>query len=224
MTLLAGDVIESARDRHMAFVRELAPQGMCLRILTQYHRELLGKIARIDEDVLRVDTVTAMPLAVFANGIALPANRTVVAVSAVPTNPNARPFDVTLVPVALRNDRSTPGAAAWQAGDVLYLRGDATNWQNVASIAIATVPVPAPVLTSATALAVPDTAERAMVENVARALALRGPAKEGLPPIDTSAFIATAADAETAFLNEVRNRLTGRAYHTRDLMHNFDGC
>lgn len=223
MTLLAGDMIEAARDRHMAFVRELAPQGVCLRFLSQYHRELLGKIAEIDEDVLRVDTVVAMPLAAFAAGITLPANRTIVAVSGSTNGATPTDFEITLVPVALRNNTSTPGAAAWQAGNVLYLRGNAANWANVASIAVATVPVPASVLASTTLLAVPDTAERAVVENLAFMLAKRGHNQgDKLPPIDIGAFAASAADAETAYLKEVRNRLGGRAYHTRDVMHNFD--
>lgn len=222
MALLAGDVIESARDRHRAFAREFAPQGMCLRFLSQYVRELLGKIMAIDADVLRVDTPVAMPLAVFGNGIALPANRTIVAITAQETGANPRTIDVTLVPVALRNDIKTPLSAAWESNGVLYLRGGAADWQNIASLAIATIPVPAAIAASTAALPVPDMAERACVEGLALALARRGPPKDGLPPIELSSFAAAAADAEGNYLNEVSNRLASRTHFTRDVMHYFD--
>lgn len=222
MALLAGDVIEGARDRHRAFAREFAPQGMCLRFLSQYVRELLGKVAALDPDVLRVDTPVVMPLADFAAGIALPANRSVVAISATETGSNPRTFEVTLVPVALRNDIKTPSAAAWEANGVLYLRGSANDWQNVGSLAIATIPVPAAITTSQTALPLPDTAERALIEGLALLLARRGPPKDGLPPIELSSFAAAKDDAEGAYLKEVMNRVTHRAHFTRDVMHNFD--
>lgn len=222
MALVAGDVIEAARDRHKAFVRELAPQGMALRFLSQYQRELLGKIAEIDEDVLRTDTNTVMPLAVFDNGIALPANRTIVAISALTTGAVPNSLEVALVPASLRNDRSTPARAAYQIGDKLFLRGAASDWTTIGSIAVATVPVPVPVTKSTDVLVVPDTAERALIENLALAMALRGHNEPNIPAIDTGAFGARAKDAEQAYLTEVLNRTTGRAYHTRDVMHYFD--
>jgi hypothetical protein len=221
MALLVGDVIDSARDRHVAFDRERCPQGMAIRMLSEYAIELHGKVMEIDEDVLRVEFSTNLPLAVFANGIALPANRTVVSVAALATGANARTFPVDLIPAEQRFDYNTPAAAAWQIGDVLYLRGDAQQWLNVASIAIATVPIPAPLTRSTDALFLPDTAKRALAENVALAFALRGHSDEALPAIDTAAFAARAARAEESYLDEVRNRLTGRSFHTRDVMFRY---
>lgn len=222
MALLAGDVIDAVRDRHVAFSRERAPQGMVLRLLSHYQRELLGKIMEIDEDILRVDATTVLPLAVFDTGIALPVNRTVVAVTALTTGGVPRTLDVTLVPVALRNDPATPRRAAWQAGNTLYLRGAAIDWTTIASITVATVPVPAAITRSIDVLVVPDTAEKALADNVALALALRGIIGEGVPAPDFNAFGARAKDSENSFLNEVLNRTTGRATHTRDVMRYFD--
>lgn len=221
MALLVGDVIDSARDDHVAFDRERCPQGMCIRILSEYAIELHGKIMEIDEDVLRTEFSTNLPLAVFAAGIPLPANRTVVSIAALATGVNARSFPVELVPAEQRFDSNTPAAAAWQIGDVIYLRGDAQQWLNVASIAIATVPIPVPLTKSADALFLPDTTKRALARNLALALALRGHSDASLPAIDAAAFASRAADAEKSYLDEVRNRLTGRAFHTRDVMFRY---
>lgn len=178
MTLLAGEVIDAVRDRHAAFHRERAPQGVCLRFLSQYARQLHGKIAEIDEDVLRVETNTVLPLADFAAGIALPANRTVVAVTAQDTAAvNPRSFDLDLVPAAMRNDRNTPASAVWQIGNALYLRGAASDWTPYGSIAVSTIPIPVAIEKSSDAIPLPDTSEVALIENLAYMLAKRGDRK-----------------------------------------------
>ena len=217
MALLAGDVIDAARDRHVAFDRERCPNGLCLRLLSGYAVELHGKITRLDEDVLRTEFSTPLPLANFAAGIALPANRTIVAVAGQPVGSTDQ-FDILLVPASNKSDVNTPLAAAYQIGDVLYLRGNAQLWNAVASVAIATVPVPSPFLKSSDAVWLPDTSKRALAENLALALAKRGHNDPTLPAIDLAAFAASAADAEKAYLDDVQNRLTGRAFYTRDVM------
>lgn len=221
MALLAGDLIDAVRDRHSAFDRERAPQAMILRFLSQYARELHGKIAEIDEDVLRVEFSTPFPLAVFGNGIALPANRTVVDIAALALGADMRSFPVELIPAGQRFDYNTPAAAAWQIGNNVYFRGGAQDWTTVASVAIATVPIPAALTKSSDVVPLPDTAERALIEAVALKLAIRGFVGDGLPALDPTVFAQVAENAETAYLNEVRNRLTGRVFHTRDVMFRY---
>lgn len=222
MTLLAGDVIDAARDRHVAFDREWAPQGMMLRFLSQYVRRLHSLIAEIDEDVLRVETNTVLPLADFAAGIALPANRTIVGIVAQETGTNnPRTIDIALVPANLRNDRNTPAAAAFQIGNKVYLRGKASDWTRYGSVAISTVPVIAGVVKSSDVIDLWTDPLEALADAVALAVARRGP-REGAPPITLGSFEKAAASSETAFLDEIRNRLTGRSYQTRDVMHYFD--
>jgi hypothetical protein len=225
MTLLAGDVIDAARDRHAAFDRERAPQGVCLRFLSQSARRLHGKIMEIDEDVLRVEQNTVLPLADFSAGIALPANRTIVGVTVQDRSAvNPRSFDIDLVPANLRNDRNTPAAAAWQIGNKLYLRGAASDWTQYGSIAVSTVPIPPLVAKSSDVIDLPDTALEALADAIALQLAKRGVTpKDGerLPPIVLGAFVASAKSSEDDFLDEIRNRLTGRTFQTRDVMHYF---
>lgn len=222
MPLLAGSVIDAARDRHVAFSRERAPQGVCLRFLSQAVRHLLGRVAEIDEDLLRVEMNVVLPLADFAAGIALPANRSVVAVTVEETGVNPRSFDIPIVPAALRNDVNTPLAAAWQIGNSLYLRGKANDWTSFGSIAVSTIPVPAEITKSTDELPVEDTAERALADAVALELAGRMVGVEGVPPINLAAFAAKAAASEDRYLDDVRNRTHSRVVQTRDVMHYFD--
>lgn len=222
MPLIAGNVIDAARDRHVAFSRERAPQGVCLRFLSQAVRSLLGKVAEIDEDLLRVEMNVALPLADFDAGIALPANRSVVAVTVEETGVNPRSFDLDIVPASNRNDVTTPISAVWQIGDTLYLRGAASDWQNYGSIAVSTIPVPDALLTDKDVLPVEDTAERALADAVALDLARRTSGMDGMPQLDLRAFAAMAGDSEERYLDNVRNRVHSRVFTTRDVMHYFD--
>jgi hypothetical protein len=197
---------------------------MVLRMLSRAHSRLLGVIAGIDPDLLRVETSTALPLADHADGLTLPANRNVVAVTVLQTGANARSFDVPIVPAHLRDDKDTHPAAVYQIGNVLYLRGTAQDWRNIASVAVATIPVPLDITASTGALVVPDEAFDCLVQAVALDLARRGlvPPVDGLPPIDLRAFIEFARDSEQAFLTEVRRRVSRRVAHTVDATHLYD--
>lgn len=222
MPLLAGSVIDAARDRHVAFSQERAPNGVCLRFLSQRVRELLGKIAEIDEDLLRVELNVVLPLADFAAGIALPANRSVVAVTVEETGVNPRSFDLPIVPASNRNDVNTPLGAVWQIGNTLYLRGKASDWTNYGSIAVATIPVPAALVKLNDTLPVDDTAERALADGLAFDLGARMAGVEGVPPINLDILAASASRSSEAYLDEVRNRTHSRVIQTRDVMNYFD--
>lgn len=210
MTLLAGSVIDAARDRHVSFQPKHQPSGPMLRFLSRYVRELHGKIARLDEDILRVEEVVVLPLADHTAGIVLPANRTIVEIAAVPVD-GSDPVIIDLIPAATRNDRNAPFAAAWQVGDRLYLRSPATAWNRMTAVGIWTVPIPVPLVNAASELPVPDTAENAVVEALAAFMASR------VPGLDVGQFKAIAAEAERVFLDDVQNRLGGRTFRTRDV-------
>jgi hypothetical protein len=220
MPLIAGNVIDAARDRHVAFSREHAPQGVCLRFLSQQVRALLSRVAEIDEDALRVEMNVVMPLADFAAGIALPANRAVVAVTGEETGANPRNFDLAIVPASHRNDINTPLSAVWQIGNTLYLRGAASDWTNFGSIAVSTIPVPPALLTDKDVLPVDDTAERALADALAVDLASRLVGVEGIPAFDINVLSARASASADSYLDEVRNRASG-VFETRDVMHYY---
>lgn len=216
MALLAGDVIDEARDRHPAFDRNRNPQKVVRRELSRYVSRLLGKIDLIDEAALSLEVSTAMPLAIFANGIVLPANRGVREVVAVDAQGKRYPLD--LIPVGQRSDRTTRVASVWIVNGVLYLNGSAATWSGITSIAVSYTPLAGPVVADDDVLAVPDNALSACVEALALFMARRGHTdKDGdIPPIVFQDFVDQSAKAEREFLEEVGDSLSSQTFRVRD--------
>jgi hypothetical protein len=216
VALLAGDVIDEARDRHPAFDKNRNPQKVVRRELSRYVTRLLGKIKLIDETGLVVETSFAMPLAVFANGIPLASNRGVREVVAVDAQGKRYPLD--LIPVGQRSDRTTRVASVWIVNGVLYLNGSAATWAGITSIAVSYTPQAGQVLTDLDVLPVPDNARSTVVEALAVFMARRGQTdKDGdLPPIVLQDFIEQAAKTEREFLEDVGDSLSSQTFRVRD--------
>lgn len=220
MSLLAGNVIDAARDRHAAFDPKRHPNKMALRFLSSYVKQLHGKITAIDEDAVRVEITAGLPLADFSAGIPLPVNTRFVAAASVtyPSPSTFSPVPLTIIASGERNAFNTPAGAAWQVGGALYLAGDATRWKAFNSIAISVVTLPVDLVALQDVLAVPDAAELACVEAVALFFAKREVQESsGDPKIGLSAFVATATDAEKSYLNDVMNNVAGRTFYTLDV-------
>ncbi|MGH3428480.1 MAG: hypothetical protein ACRDQZ_13085 [Mycobacteriales bacterium] len=219
MAITAATVIDEARDRHAAFDRKRIPDRMARRFLSNYAIQLHGRILAIDPDALRVDVVTALPLADFDAGIALPAGVRYIA-DVVTTEPdtvaNPRTVPVTLLPAAQRNAPNGPLAAVWQVGSTVYLRSPATLWRYMGSITIAYVPLPVELADLNAVLPVPDAAKLACVESVAAFMARRGSTDSSAPEIDLQEFNQEKTEAEGAYLADVANRLTGQVWITQD--------
>lgn len=221
MATLAGTVIDKARDRHAAFDRKRVPDRMARRFLSDYVRQLHGKIAAIDPEALRVDLEQALPLVDHDAGIALPANRYVASVVAWdPATANPRQsYPVVLINAEQADARNSPWRAAWTVGSTLFLRGPASAWTNLDSVAIAYIPIPVELTTldgATGTLPLPDTAELACVEQLAFFMARRGAMEPNAPPIDVRMFADVAQATEAAFLVDIANRLTGQVFFTRD--------
>lgn len=221
--MTAGDVLLAARDRHPAFDRHRTPDAVALRFLSDYARELHGKVAAIDESLLAEEGVTAtLPLADHEAGIPLPANRYLAGVTGRMQGwsvDEPRTFPIVCIPWARRFDRDVPRGAAWEHGDVLYLRSPASLWRSVDQVAVSLVPIPQPLTDLNSALALPETARRACVEHTALAMARRGHTDPALPVIDVAGFITIARTAEADYLADVANRLTGIPSSVRDVWH-----
>lgn len=215
--LTAGGVINAARDRHAAFDRRRTPDGVLLRHLSAYTKQLHGRISSIDPDILRVEQSTAFPLADHEAGITLPDNRFVAAVSIADNSTPANNYPIELIPAITRNDLNAPVLAAWQIGSKIYLRSPASLWTRASSIAISYIAIPVPLTKLSDTLAVPDTAELACIESVALLLARRGHNDPNLPRIVVREFADVFTDAEDQFLKDIANRLGGRRFRTRDI-------
>ncbi len=220
MAFTAGQVIDKARDRHAAFDRKRVPDRMARRFLSDYARQLAGRVEALDPDALRVEMVTNLPLADFDAGIALPAGVRYIAdiVAKEPdTVANPRTFPVTLINAAQKNAPNGPLAAAWQIGNTLYLRSPASNWQYMGSIAVAYVPTPVELADLNAVIGLPDAGELACVERVAEFMARRGSMDSSAPPVDLTTFASAADRAEAAYIADVANRLTGQTWFTQDV-------
>lgn len=224
MPRLVSSVINAARDRHVAFDKQRNPSGPLYRFLGQYMQVLSGKMLLIDPESTGLLAEMTVDLSAydFDAGVALDTGTLVVEVvlNDPATSIPQRSYPIELIDPAQRFAPNGPRAAAWQIGNVLYLRGRAEDYQNYGSITLRVTPAVLDQLvweTAGTALMLPDDAELACVEAVALFMAKRGHNDPKLPPIDLGAFKATAAEAETDFLNLVRRRVTGRSFFTADV-------
>jgi hypothetical protein len=219
MAIVTATVIDKARDRHAAFDRKRIPDRMARRFLSDFCRQLHGRIEALNPSALRVDLAVALPLADFDAGIALPAGARFIAeiVAKEPdTVANPRSYPVRLIPVEQRSAPNGPLAAAWQVGNTLYLRSPASLWRYIGSLAVAYVPFPVELADVNAVLPVPDAAELACVERVAEFMARRGSTDPSAPPIDLGGFTSVADRAELAYLDDVKNQLTGMVIVTAD--------
>lgn len=113
------------------------------------------------------------------------------------------PKPLRLVTYHARMQRTTQWYAAYVLNRTLYVVGDATDWNTVASIDLRYVPEP-PTFTALTDyLLLPDHAAPAMIAHAAYMAGLRVQGLEGIPPLDLNALLAAKQAAEDAFLREV---------------------
>lgn len=224
MPRLVSGIINAARDRHVAFDKQRMPSGPLYRFLAQYTAKLSGMVALIDPDAAGLTAEETVDLDVFDfdAGMVLDPNRfvTEVVLNDPATSVPQRSYPIDLIDAALRFAPNGPRAAAWQMGNVLYLRGRFEDWRNYGSITVRYVGgLAAEGANEARAaeMALPDEAELPCIENLALFMAKRGHSDPKLPAIDLGAFKAEALEAETAYLDLVRRRVTGRVFFTQDV-------
>lgn len=215
--------VQSARDRHPTFDEPRQPTGPVYRELARIVQELqdvtLGYIPEYTQ--LPVTTTVTLPLAAFADGIALPACRSVEEVIAVDpaSAQDPRSHEVALIDGGTRFARNTPKRSAWQEGDTLFLSGTAVDWQQFGTIEIVTVPifsdVSADALQAANAtLPLPDAAEPAVVARLAAFMARRS---AGVVDAQLRAeLVAEAERAESRYTDHLITRLAGTVFYTGD--------
>lgn len=220
MPLLAGNVIDAARDRHAAFGPQRHPNKAALRFLSAYVKQLHGKVLAINPDALRVDVTASLPLTTFDDGIALPANTQAIVevVGRYPAATARSPYPITLIDASARNALNAPRGAAWRVGDTLYLRSPDTLWRDFDAIVFAVVTLPGSLAALDDTLAVPDAAEMACIEQVAAFFAGRV-AQEEETRIALDRFDQKAAEAEGHYLATVTAALTGTTFFTQDVWH-----
>jgi hypothetical protein len=226
MTRLVSGVITAARDEHPRFDERTAPPGPVYRRLATYCQELSTKLAALDPTIAGVEVTLTfdLPLADFDAGMALGAHRVVTEVSIV-DSPDRNPQHSYPIDLISRDQRFAPNgpvAAAWQEGNILYLRGPDTRWRdyNGGTVQVQVIEAmgddAAAALQSPTAvLPLPDDAAPAVIANLALFMAIRA-AAEGAT-IDVASYERRAREAEGIFLEGVLDRPGARTFFTQDV-------
>ncbi len=203
-TLVAGDLIKSARDEHPTFDDRRHPDPVLLRELSRYQRELLAKIVAMDPTLAVEYVDTPLPLAVFENGIAIPAYK--------------YPFGAQVTHV--RDGRTHPvEIVSWESNTlyrhavyllngILFLCGKAHDWEHFTNIRFLYVPEIAALAMQTTAVLtyLPNAAESTLVSYLAMKMAQRGGAADGEPKPDPGVFAAQWQLDEDRLFDELGRR------------------
>jgi hypothetical protein len=208
-TLVADNLIVAARDASPTYDDRRHPDAVLLRALSRYQKELLGRIIRLDPSKAVEYFDQALPLTVFANGIAVPAYKYPLGAQ-VTYSGGTDVCHLTLVQWA-DNLRYSHGGdesgarACYLLNGILFLCGEAEDWTEFSSLRWRYVAEPAALAMSrATVLTLlPDSAEGTLVAYLALKMAQRGGAEEGEPKPDAASAAADWQVAEDRFFDEM---------------------
>ncbi len=220
MPTTAATVIDAARDKHSAFDKEHHPNKGALRHLSQFVKRAHGQLTQMDPSLVTVNVTTTLPLVDHGAGIALPTGtRMVEEIIATYSATNAQPRDpyrVRLIDFVQRFAPNAPRGAAWQQGQVLYLRSPASIWQSFASVTVTLATMPTDLAELGDTLALPDTAQEWCIEEVAYYFAKRE-VQENDTKISLDAFRICRDEARDGFLADIANSQQGRMMFTEDV-------
>lgn len=220
MSRLVSGVIEEARDGHSSFTPAAHPPGVLYRRLASFCNRVQGRILALSPGHSGIEqTVTfQMPLDDFDAGLNIGPNRIVTDIQLVDPQDIATPrtYPIELISRDQRFAVNGPTAAAWQEGDIVYLRGPGTRWSRFVGTVQVQVIIPFGD-TEATALQapgallpLPDSFGGVAALDLQAAMALRSS-----PPLP--GFAELAAATEAAALQDFATRLTAVSFFTADV-------
>lgn len=204
MTLVARDLIQSARDEHLAFDRRRHPDGMLVRALSRYQRRLVPRLIRLNPTILTQVLEQALPLPDFDAGVTLPDHKypAGVEVETLPQESGLRQpkFQVELIPWQAR--------FRWHLGafirnNVLYLTGSERDWLGFVKLRFYYVPEVTPLTTVDDTLVLPDAAEPCLVAFLASFMAQRPVGGADVERPDVREFRTAWRETEEEFLDEM---------------------
>ena len=220
-TLVVGDLISRARSRHPTFDDRRHPDPVLLEALSDYQGDLVAEIITKDPSVLVNNFTQALPLAVFENGIAIPAYKYPFGVQATRTfGSNTKTYPIDLVNWG---ESAHYKHAAYLLNGILFLCGKSRDWEHEDSIIFLYVPEVADLATDTRdALTqvltnLPDSARSTVIAFLAAEMASRGGAGPGQTPPDAASFAARWTLAEQKFLTEIGRKQTAVVGRVRDV-------
>ena len=200
-TLVVGDILTASRDQSPTYDDRRHPDAVLLRALSRYQKELLGRIIRLDPSKAVEYFDQALPLTVFANGIAVPAYKYPLGAQVTYSGgTEVRHLELVSWPDNLRHHH-----ACYLLNGILFLCGEAEDWTEYSTLRWRYVAEPAALAMSrATVLTLmPDSAEGTLVAYLALKMAQRGGAEEGEPKPDAASAAADWQVAEDRLFDEL---------------------
>jgi hypothetical protein len=199
------DVLTDARDRHPALDRQLTPDIIGRRWLSQAQRELMSRAIEADEHyAASVQTATLATdeavLAAMTDGITLDANLRVLGVTVHYEEP-VEDQPVTLTTFAHRLARH-PVRSAYVLSGKLYLMGDLLEWAGATSLSIVLSPFPGELATLGATLVMQDDARLVLAAKLAAYWATRL-GKDQIAREDLKELKEAAAEAEASFIRTI---------------------
>lgn len=201
MAFTAADVLDGARDFHPSFDPKTQPDTVLLRAVERAARVLAARVAMIRPEAMTwTSTTTALPMADFSAGIAIPAHLLLPQVTALRVG-GTSPQDDAPIPVVNTNQRARygqPWPSAFVLSGRLYLAATAADWRPYASITARTLAIPS-VSTAATTLPFENDALAVLQLKLAAFMATRRVGMSDAPPVGM--WQAESNEAETVYLN-----------------------
>lgn len=211
----AGTIIDEARDLHPSFVVRHHPNKVLLRQLERREKEMLRRALEINEDYRSATLTTAMPLAVFANGITLPTGVTPTGADYIDAAGDR--FEIQLRPWHHRGDPAPLRTGYVKAG-VVYLRGIAADWNGATSVLIYHTPAVTALTTLTSVLAIGDEAKDHLVADLAYFMARRRHTDPMLPQPVPSEFLEARTDTWHEFERHAADTLaSGKEIFIREV-------
>lgn len=198
--LIAGDVINDARDLHPAFDDNTHPDAVMLRALNRAQQELFGDTLVRYPSFKAVLQEVALPLDDFTAGIAL---EVPLFVSDVTRTSQGEESPLAVLPWDHRFDGNQPYYRCWIDSGVLYLAPPASIWTTVDQINIRFASEPTDLVALEDTLAMPDSARSALVNALAQVMAGRGTQRQDIQPPSVAYYSQIASDSREKYLTNL---------------------
>jgi hypothetical protein len=227
MSLLTGLVINHARDMNPALSRENAPPVVGYRALTRFVGGLVQEVAPRQAGFLAKEAVIALPLPVFAAGISLETLLPegwldlvdLFARFTSSASSTTWPTRCENVPWAQR-DMAQPFPAFTLRDDTLFLLGDESSWNSIASLKLSYTPQPAPLTGDNSIIPLPPDALDALATMLCAFYLWRlvGDPAYRVTGDMASLWDGKARDERKAFLERIQRTGQRQSFRVRDVM------
>ncbi|MDZ7418781.1 MAG: hypothetical protein ONB52_21870 [candidate division KSB1 bacterium] len=199
----AGEIIREARDEHPSFTEQAHPDGVLLRSLSTYERELMNKVAVLDRSRYATFQDIALPFPSFEAGVTVNEYVLPVAVEVYSAQPTPRWAKVQIVGWS---GRLKFFRAAVLRGRNLSLTGRPEDWTPFSKLRFHYVAAPARLDSLDSVLTLDEDARRVLVSYLVHVMGWRSTGRTDLPGSLAADMTMRWQAQEANFLDVVARR------------------